>query len=105
MDMSRVTLLEEALNADPSNTFARYALALELSNSSQPTNAWAHFEYLLTHHPNYSATYLQAAKFLISQNRLDEGRQVLARGIEVTAKLGNQHAQGELQATLDSLTG
>lgn len=103
MEKTRVEFLEEALQTDPDDTFARYALALELSNSSKPDEAWRHFEYLLTHHPDYSATYYQAGMFLARQGRREEAQRILAQGIEVTRRQGNLHAQSELQAALDDL--
>ncbi len=103
MDETRAGFLLEALASNPDDTFARYALALELSNSNQPTDAWPHFEYLLNHHPDYSPTYYQAAKFLATQNRRQEARAILARGIEVARRQGNHHAQSEMEAALESL--
>ena len=101
-EKTRREFLEEALRQDPHNTFARYGLALELAKS-EPAAAWTHFEYLLLHHPEYSATYSQAGIFLLKQGRLDEARKVLATGVEVTGRQGKQHAQAELQAALDDL--
>jgi tetratricopeptide (TPR) repeat protein len=103
MDKNRVEFLQEALAANPDDTFARYALALELSTSDQPADAWPHFEYLLKHHPDYAATYFQAGRFLAQQDRRDEARRILAKGIEVAQHQGNRHAQSELQGALESL--
>jgi tetratricopeptide (TPR) repeat protein len=105
MDNNRVQLLQEALAANPDDTFARYALALELSTSHQPLDAWVHFEYLLNYHPDYAATYFQAGKFLVQQGRRHEARRILAKGIEVAHHQGNRHAQHELQGALESLDG
>ncbi len=105
MDKNRVEFLKGALEANPDDTFARYALALELSTSDQPTDAWPHFEYLLNHHPDYSATYFQAGKFLAQQNRRYEARRIFAEGVEVAQRQGNRHAESELQEALDSLGG
>ncbi len=104
MESNRIKFLEETLLANPSDIFARYALAIELSNSAQPTDAWPHFEYLLTHHPDYSATYLQAGMFLARQGRRGEAQEIFAKGVEVTRHQGNVHAQSELQAALESLS-
>ena len=101
-EKTRREFLEEALLQDPHNTFARYGLALEMAKN-EPAAAWTHFEYLLQHHPEYSATYYQAGMFLVKQGRLDEARKVLATGVEVTGQQGKQHAQSELQAALDDL--
>ena len=101
-EKTRREFLEQALRQDPDNTFARYGLALELAKT-EPSAAWDHFDYLLTHHPEYSATYFQAGAFLIKQGRTDEARKVIANGVEVTGRQGKQHAQAELQAALDDL--
>ena len=104
MEKTRIELLQESLLANPDATFIRYALAMELSNAESREEAWRHFEYLLTHHPDYSATYFHAGKLLVKLGRPDEARRVLAQGIEVAARQGNAHAQSELQAAFDELT-
>ncbi len=101
-DKTRREFLEEAVRQDPHNTFARYGLAMELANSD-PAAAWTHFEYLLSHHPEYAAAYYQAGAFLLKQGRMEEARKVLTTGVEVTGRQGKQHAQSELQAALDDL--
>ena len=103
MEKTRVEFLVETLEANPDNAFVRYALALELAQSDQPASAWKHFEVLLNRHPEYSATYYQAGKCLVKQERRDEAKRVIAKGIEVTRSQGNLHAQSELQAALDEL--
>lgn len=102
IEKTRREFLDETVRAQPDNTFARYGLAMELA-SSDPSAAWGHFQYLLNHHPDYPATYYQAGMFLSKQGRTEEARKVLAEGIKVTGRLGNQHAQSELQAALDDL--
>ncbi len=103
MDKSRVDFLRETLQSDPANAFIRYGLALELSQYGEPDEAWQHFEYLLNRHPEYSATYYQAGAFLMNQGRLEEAQKIFSKGIEVTGRQGNLHAQSELQAALDKL--
>ncbi len=102
-EKTRREFLEETVRAHPDNTFARYGLAMELA-ASDPASAWGHFEYLLQHHPEYHATYYQAGMFLAKQGRLGDARKVLAEGVKVAGRQGNQHAQGELQAALDDLS-
>lgn len=101
-EKTRREFLEETLRQDSGNTFARYGLAMELA-SNEPSAAWTHFEHLLAHHPEYSATYYQAGIFLVKQGRLEEARKVLVKGVEVTGRQGQQHARSELQAALDDL--
>ena len=102
VEKTRREFLEEAVRQDPHNTFARYGLALELAKT-EPAAAWAHFEYLLQHYPEYSATYYQAGAFLVKQGRPDEARKVLSTGVEITGQQGKQHAQSELLAALEDL--
>jgi Flp pilus assembly protein TadD len=103
MEQTRLEFLRETLQVRPEDTFVRYGLAMELARSGEPTEAWEHFQYLLTHHPEYSPTYYQAGMFLSNHGRREEARKVFAQGIEVSGRQGNSHAQGELQAALDDL--
>ena len=103
MENDRIQFLRQTLEAMPDDAFTRYALAVDLANSGQQEEAWQHFEYLLTHHPDYSATYYQAGMILLRQGRREEAREALAKGIEVTGRQGNSHAQKQLQAALDML--
>jgi len=103
MEKSRAEILQEMLAAKPEDTFARYALALELAKSDRPGDAWKHFDYLLKNHPQYSATYYQAGMFLLNEGRPDEAKEVLTRGVEITRSQGNPHAQGELERALEEL--
>jgi thioredoxin-like negative regulator of GroEL len=105
MENDRLQFLRQALEAMPDDAFTRYALAVDLASSGQKEEAWQHFEYLLAHHPDYSATYYQAGMFLLTQGRREEARKALAKGIEVTGRQDNSHAQKQLQAALDMLGG
>ncbi len=102
MEKSRVEILRQMVAADPSNTFARYGLAMELA-ASDPEEAWRNFEHLLAHQPDYVATYYQAGKLLLALGRAAQAREVLERGIEVAARQGNEHARSELAALLEDL--
>jgi tetratricopeptide (TPR) repeat protein len=103
MDTERVQFLVEALSANPDDRFARYALAMELAQSPRSDEAWSHFDYLLKHHPEYSATYLQAGFYLAHRGRTEEASAIFRKGIEVTRNQGSTHAQSELEAALDEL--
>ena len=103
MENDRIQFLRQALEAMPDDPFTRYALAVDLASSGQKEEAWQHFEYLLAHHPDYSATYHQAGIFLLRQGRREEARKTLVKGIEVTGRQNNSHAQKQLQAALDML--
>ncbi len=104
MEAARIESLEQTLQDNPDNAFARYALALELVNSTHPEEAWPHFEHLLARNPEYAATYFQAGMYLAKLGRSADAREIFKKGIEVTGPQGDQHAQRELMAALDDLT-
>jgi thioredoxin-like negative regulator of GroEL len=104
MEQTRIEFLEETLRSDPNSTFARYALAMEFVSAGRSEEALQHLEHLLTHHPDYSAAYYQAGKLLVHSGRNEEARKVLAKGIEITGRQGNHHAQSELEGVLAELT-
>ena len=103
MESERVAFLRQSLTANPEDTFARYALALELARGGQPDEASEHFRYLLEHHPDYFAAYYQAGTLLASQGRTEDARRVFTQGVEVTRRLGQKHAESELMAALEGL--
>ena len=103
MENDRIQFLRRTLEAMPDDAFTRYALAVDLANGGQREEAWQHFEYLLAHHADYSATYYQAAMLLLRLGRREEARAAMAKGIELTGRQGNSHAQKQLQAALDML--
>lgn len=100
---SRIEFLRQGLETSPDNTFMRYALALELTNSERPEQAWEQFKYLLERHPDYAATYLQAGMYLVKQGNRQEAHDVFQKGIEVMRRQGNLHALSELEAALEDL--
>jgi tetratricopeptide (TPR) repeat protein len=101
--MDRIAMLQESLLTRPDEPFVRYALAMEFANAGQRDKAWEQFDYLLSRHPNYVATYYQAGAFLARGNQFEEARQVLKRGVEVAREQGNNHALDELEAALNEL--
>ena len=103
MENDRIEILRQALEANPGDTFSRYALALDLANAGRNEEAQQQFDYLLANHPDYSPTYYQAGMFLLKQGHREDARKALAKGIEILGREGNPHAQKQLQAALDML--
>ena len=101
--MDRLEALRAMLAQDPTNQLARYALATELRNAGRGEEAIAEFNALLGVNPNYAAAYYHAGKTLEGMGRIDEAREVMEKGIEVTTRTGDTHTRGELQAAIDML--
>ena len=102
--MDRISTLNEILEQDPNNTFARYGLAIEYGNSGQTERALEEFGKLLSSNPDYAAGYFMAAQTLVKANRAQEAKQMLQGGIAAAKRKGDSHAQSEMQAMLEEIT-
>lgn len=96
----RVSALQAMLEADPANTFARYALAMEFANSAQLEQAVAQFEAILRHNPDYGAAYYHGGQALEKLGRTADAANLYRAGIDATTKSGDAHTASELQAAL-----
>ena len=102
---SRREMLQQFLEQNPNDAFARYGLAMEEVREGHAEAALAQFEQVMTEHPDYCAAYQQAGQLLLSLERREQARQVLERGIATAARQGNAHARGEMQALLEETGG
>lgn len=100
---SRIAALQEILNENPNDAFARYALGLEYSGSGETEAALAEFAKLLEAHPDYTNGYFMSAQALARAERIDEARAMLRNGIESARRSNNRHALSEMEAMLDEL--
>lgn len=103
--MDRIAMLKEILGQNPSDTFARYGLAMEYSKSGQVEDALREFEALLQANPDYTAGYFMAAQMLAREEREEEARKMLRDGIAAAQRTRNQHAQSEMEGMLQELGG
>ena len=103
--MDRLQTLKDILAQDPSNSFARYGLAMELSNRGETDNAMVEFHTLIKTNPDYTAGYFMAAQTLSRASRNDEAKKLLHDGIATAQRTNDRHAEAEMQAMLDELGG
>jgi len=101
--MDRIAALSEILATNPADPFARYGLAIELSNQGDFRRALQEFATLLGHSPDYTAGYFMAAQTLVKAGHADEAKTMLQNGIASAVRTGNHHAQSEMQGMLDEL--
>jgi tetratricopeptide (TPR) repeat protein len=102
-DTDRVAALKQTLEANPNDALARYALALEYSNSGDTNAAVAEFQTLLATHPDYTNGYFMAAQTLVRADRTTEARRLLQQGIDCARRTRNQHAMAEMEGLLDEI--
>jgi predicted Zn-dependent protease len=101
--MDRIAMLNEMVAQDPNNSFARYGLAMEYSNSGQLEQAIEEFRKLLSARPDYTAGYFMAAQTLVKAERVEEARKMLHDGIATAERKGDAHAQSEMRSMLDEI--
>ena len=100
LEPSRIEILQQLLEQNPSSTFARYGLAMEYVKSGDLDRAVTTFEAVTRSDPNYSAAYFHGGQALEKLGKIDEARDFYRRGIAVTR---DTHALSELEAALDIL--
>jgi predicted Zn-dependent protease len=101
--MERAEMLKQVLEQNPNDAFARYGLAMEYWRAGEIEAALAEFRKLLELHPDYVAGYQMAGQMLSAAGRGEEARQMLESGIASAARIGNKHAQEEMQGLLADL--
>jgi len=100
---SRREKIEAMLAKDPSDSFLRYGLAMELDKEGEHERSIAGLRDLTKLSPPYVQAFFMAGQQLVRLNRIEEARAFLRDGIEEARKQGNLHAAGEMGELLASL--
>ena len=101
--MDKIAALNEILQLDPANAFARYGLAMEHVAHGQNDTGLAEFATLISHNPDYVPAYQMSAQTLLTLGRTDEARERLDAGIAAAERTHNQQALSEMFAMRDEL--
>src|SRR5260221_4402195 len=102
---SRLQMLTEFLQQNPSDAFARYGLAMEHAKAGQTEQALAEFTKLLELHPDYTNGYFMAAQTLERNGRTAQAREMLENGVEAARPTGKNHALCEKSGMRDRICG
>jgi Tfp pilus assembly protein PilF len=102
--MDKLAALNEILQLDPANAFARYGLAMEHIARGNPEAALAEFATCIEHNPDYVPAYQISAQTLAKLGRTKEALERLEAGVAAATCTGNQHALAEMEALRDELT-
>lgn len=103
MATNRLDLLKQMLAQDPSNSFARYGLAMEYANSGALEQAVAEFENLIQQDSNYCAAYFHGGQALEKLGQIEQARAMYEKGIEAATRKGDAHTRAEIEAALNLL--
>ena len=102
--MDKLAALNEILQLDPANAFARYGLAMEHLSQGHPDAALAEFATCIEHNPDYVPAYQMSAQTLVTLGRNDEALERLHQGIAAANCTGNQHALAEMEAMREEIS-
>jgi cytochrome c-type biogenesis protein CcmH/NrfG len=102
--MDKIAALNEILQLDPANVFARYGLAMELNSQGKSDAALAEFATLIGHNPDYVPAYQMSAQALAKLGRTEEALGRLHEGIAAANRTRNQHALAEMEAMREELS-
>ena len=101
--MDKIAALTEILAMNPSDSFARYGLAMEHLNQGNTDAALKAFATTTEHNPDYVPAYQMSGQTLAKLNRVEDAKARLRNGLEAARRTSNQHAASEMQALLDEL--
>ena len=104
MASTRLDILKSMVEQNPTDSFARYGLAMEYRNTGDLEGR--HGRIPCPDDRQYRTTppaYFHGGQTLERMGRLEEAREVYLQGIEVTTRSGDQHARSEMQGALDML--
>lgn len=100
---SRRDKLLNMLKSSPDDPFLYYGLAMEDRAGGDLPAALLGLQKVLELDADYVAAYFHQGQVLAEQGQHDRAREVLTAGIEVAARLSDQHAVQEMTAFLQEL--
>jgi tetratricopeptide (TPR) repeat protein len=103
MSSERAAQLISILAQQPENAFAHYALGMEHASSGETDAALGEFRRALELDARNANAFLMGAQALERAERIPEAIQWLREGVECAQKVGNRHAESEMQALLEAL--
>jgi tetratricopeptide (TPR) repeat protein len=103
MGTTRLDILKNMVAQKPSDSFARYGLAMEYRNAGDLEGAMREFRELIAVNPDYAYAYFHGGQTLERLGRLEEAAEMYRAGLDSAGRTGDAHARGELQGALDLL--
>lgn len=101
--MNRLEQLKEFLKNEPDDAFLQYAIAMELKGLGEVQEAMDRLNNLLTHKPEYTASYYHLGKLYQKQGDFTKAEEIFREGIRRTTLNKEQHQLAELQTALNNM--
>jgi Tfp pilus assembly protein PilF len=103
MDTNRLDTLKMILAQNPSDTFARYGLAMEYVKAGDLGGAVEEFRSVMAANPGYTYAYFHCGQTLEKLGHTEDAREVYEQGIEAARRVSDSKALNELQGALELL--
>ncbi len=103
MSSTRLETLKGMAEANPSDSFIRYGLAMEYRNTGDLESAVREFRALIERDPTYAAAYFHGGQTLEKLGQSEEAATIYREGIDAADRKGDRHTRDEIQAALDLL--
>ncbi len=100
---SKISKLANRLKENPTDSFVKFALALELLKIDQQEKALSLFKNIRNNDPDYSGVYYHLGKLYEELGENNLALECYKDGIVVTTRLKDQHSKSELQVALINL--
>jgi len=99
----RIERLKEIVAKDPTDSFSRYALALEYSGLNEPLAAIELLEELIQRDEKYIPAYHQLGQAFGKLNRTQEAKKVYRKGIDLAHEQHDEKTEKEMREELEDL--
>lgn len=103
MSNKTIQLLKHFLEKDPSDSFTRFALAMEYNKAGFKQEAEQTYLELIANDPNYVGTYYHLGMIYSLTGDKEKARRVFEDGIQVATQANDNHAASELRQALMEL--
>ena len=100
---NRLEQLTQLHEADPTDPFCAYGIALEHAKAQRHDEAIRWFDKTIEIDPAYCYAYYHKAKLLAEVGQNEPARATLKVGLETAATAGDDHAHREITELLESL--
>lgn len=97
---SKISRLAKNVQRDPSDTFSKFALALELLKEDRVEKAQLLFEAILKQDPDYLGVYYHLGKLYQSREMYNYAEEMFTKGIQVAKKKNESRTKSELSEAL-----
>ena len=99
--MDRKEFIKNEINQDPTDPFNHYLLAIEYLKEGEMEESFKQFESILSHFPDYIATYYTYANALLAAGKEERAEEIVQIGIVQAEKKGAAKALKELKQLLE----